>query len=41
MIDKFLKGNASTKTGTVATDFTGPDPKKYYTWTVPTLTGDL
>jgi hypothetical protein len=41
MVDKFLKGNASAATGKVATDFTGPDPKKYYTWTVPTLTGDL
>ncbi len=41
MVDKFLKGNASAKTGNVATDFTGPDPKKYYDWTAPTLTGDL
>ncbi|MBN2573219.1 MAG: PE PGRS family protein [Deltaproteobacteria bacterium] len=41
MVDKFLKGNASAKTGTVATDFSGPDPKKYYDWTPPTLSGEL
>lgn len=41
MIDKFLKGNASATTGKVATDFTGPDPKKYYDWTAPTLAGKI
>jgi hypothetical protein len=41
MVDKFLKGNASATTGKVGTDFTGPDPKKYYDWTAPALTGKL
>jgi hypothetical protein len=41
MIDKFLKGKTSTTTGKVASDFSGPDPKKYYDWTAPTLTGDI
>jgi len=41
MVDKFLKGNASANTGKVATDFSGPDAKKHYDWTPPTLTGEL
>ncbi|MBN2197080.1 MAG: PE PGRS family protein [Polyangiaceae bacterium] len=42
MIDKFLKGNASASTGTFGTDLGNkPSPEQHYSWTAPTLTGEL
>lgn len=43
MIEKFLKGNDSVETGTVATDLGGtkPDPASYIDWELPTLSGEL
>ncbi len=42
MVDKFLKGNASAKTGTVNSDLGNkPNAAQHYEWTVPTLGGEL
>jgi hypothetical protein len=42
MIDKFLLGDASAKTGTVHTEgATLANPKDHYDWTVPQLSGAL
>ena len=42
MIDKFLLGDASAKTGTVHTEGQGlANPKDHYDWTVPQLSGEL
>ncbi|HKO47839.1 MAG TPA: PE PGRS family protein [Polyangiaceae bacterium] len=42
MIDKFLKGNAATKTGTFATDLgSKPATTQYYTWDTTELPGTL
>jgi hypothetical protein len=41
-IDKFLKGNASAKTGTFNSDLgSKPDPKSYYVWDAAVLPGEL
>lgn len=42
MIDKFLLGKTSTKTGAFNTDLSSkPDSPQYYDWTTNTLSGDL
>ena len=42
MINKFLKGNASTQTGTFATDLgSKPTATQYYTWDAAELAGSL
>jgi hypothetical protein len=42
VIDKFLLGDASAKTGTVHTEGRNlADPKDHYDWTVPMLSGEL
>lgn len=42
MVDKFLKGNASAMTGTVATDLPNPPAASgHIDWTAPTLSGEL
>ncbi len=42
MVGKFLKGNASAMTGTVATDLPSPpSPTGSIDWTAPTLSGEL
>jgi hypothetical protein len=42
MVDKFLKGNASANTGTVATDLPNPPAASgHIDWTPPTLSGSL
>jgi hypothetical protein len=42
MIDKFLLGNDTAKTGTFHTEASSPpNPKDHYDWTVPMLSGEL
>ena len=42
MIDRFLLGNESAKTGTFHTEAASPpNPKNHYDWTVPELSGEL
>ncbi len=41
MIDKFLKGNNSAKTGEMTTDGTKPTIGNYYDWSASELLGDL
>jgi len=42
MINRFLKGNDATATGTIDTDLgSKPDPKQYYTWDATELSGEL
>ena len=42
MIDKFLLGDASAKTGTVHTEGSNlANPKDHYDWTLPQLSGEL
>jgi hypothetical protein len=42
MVDRFLKGNTSASTGTVATDFPSPpSPSGSIDWQAPTLSGEL
>ena len=42
VINKFLLGNAATKTGTFHTEATSPpNPKDHYDWSVPMLSGEL
>lgn len=42
MVNKFLKGDESAKTGEVTTDLGNkPNPEQYYDWEVPTLGGEL
>jgi hypothetical protein len=42
MIDRFLKGNTATKTGTVNTDLSSkPAATQYYDWSALSLTGTL
>lgn len=42
MVDRFLKGNDSTETGSFNTDLSGkPDDTQYRTWDATELAGDL
>jgi hypothetical protein len=40
-LEKFLLGDESAATGTMNTDFNGPNAEDHYDWEVPTLAGEL